>query len=208
MSLSAPDDGPPIVFYTTRTFDFEQQICIAQSADGFLGGGIGGSEHVEDPFWSGMGKVGEGVHEVPGADSVGTDRLKRPVPDGDNFVCGWPVLSSQLSITSHGLQLTNRTNGDANRTLPDVPIEGQTFLVPSYSIFSSVRMSCRINRLVQTTFRMQLLHSLARTIRSTYISLLAEKFPACRGQPHCSTTLLLGNHSRSWIQTVRQWCPL
>src|ERR1700720_1211440 len=137
MSLSVPDDGPPIVFYTMRTFDFGQQIHIAQSADGFLGGRIGGREHVEDPFWSGMGKVGEGVREAPGADSVGTDRLKRPVPDGDNFVCEWPALSSQLPITPHGLQLTNRTNGDANGTLPGVPIEGQTFLLPSHSIFSS-----------------------------------------------------------------------
>ena len=67
MSLSALDDDPPIVFYTMRTLDFGPQICITQSADGFLGGGIGGSEHIEDPFWSGMGTVGNGVHEAPGA---------------------------------------------------------------------------------------------------------------------------------------------
>src|SRR5882762_1035771 len=128
MSLSAPDDDPPIFFYTTRTFDFGQQIRITQSADGFLGSGIGGSERVEDPFWSGTGRVGEGVREVPGVDSAGTGSLKRPVPDEDNFVCTRLVLSSQLSIASHGLQLTNGTNGDANGTLPDAPMEGQTFL--------------------------------------------------------------------------------
>jgi hypothetical protein len=208
MSSSALDDDPPIIFYTTRTFDFGQQIRIAQSADGFLGGGIGGTEHVEDPFWSGTGRVGDGVREVPVADSAGIDSLKRPVPDGGDFVCAWLVLSSQLSITSHGLQLANGTNGDANGTPLDVPIEGQTFLALSHSIFSSMRMSCRINRLVQMTFRTQLLHLLARTIRSTCRSLLVEEFPACRAQLYCSTTLLLGNHSRSWIQTVRQWCRL
>src|SRR5882762_615481 len=208
MSLSAPDDDPPIFFYTTRTFDFGQQIRITQSADGFLGSGIGGSERVEDPFWSGTGRVGEGVREVPGVDSAGTGSLKRPVPDEDNFVCTRLVLSSQLSIASHGLQLTNGTNGDANGTLPDAPMEGQTFLAPSHLIFSSVQMSCRINRLVQMTFRMQPLRSLARTIRSTCISLLVENFPACRAQLCCSMTLLLGNRSHSWIQIVPQWCPL
>ena len=94
MPLSVPDDDSPIVFYTTCTFDLRQQICITQSADGFLGGGIGGSEHIEDPFWSGTGRVGEVVREVPGADSAATDSLKRPVPDGDNFACACLALSS------------------------------------------------------------------------------------------------------------------
>src|SRR5882762_7268557 len=208
MPLSAPDDDPPIVFYTARTFDFGQQIRITQSADGFLGDGIGGSERVEDPFWSGTGRVGEGVRDTPGVDSVSADDLKRPVPDGDDFVRAWLVLLSRLTIASHGLQLANGTNGDANGTLPSMPIEGRTFLALSHLIFSSMRMSCRINRSVQTTFRMQLLHLLERMIRSTRISLLVEKFPACRAERCCSTTLLFENRSRSWIQTVQQWCPL
>jgi hypothetical protein len=208
MPLSAPDDDPPIVFYTTRAFDFGQQICATQSTDGFLGDGIGGSEHVEDPFWSGTGRVGEGVRDVPGANSASTDALKRPMPDGDDFVHAWLALPFRLTFASHGLQLANGTNGDANGTLPDAPIEGQTFPAPSPLIFSSMRLSCRIRRLVQTTFCMQLLHLLERMIRPTRISLLVEKFPVCRAPPCNSTKLPFRNHSRSWIQTVQQWYPL
>ena len=98
MPLPVLDDGPPIVFYTTSTFDFGQQIWITQSADGFLGDGIGGSEPVKDPFWSGTGGAGEGVHGAPGVDSASTNSLKKPVPDGDDSICAWPVPPSPLSI--------------------------------------------------------------------------------------------------------------
>ena len=73
----------------------------------------------------------------PGANSAATDSLKRPLPDGDNFVCEWLVLSSQLSIISHGLQHINGVNCNANRTLLDIQIEGQSFLALLHSLFLS-----------------------------------------------------------------------
>ena len=98
MPLPVLDDDPPIVFYATSTFDFRQQIRITQSADGFLGDGIGGSERIEDPFWSGTGGVGEGVHGAPGVDSASTDSWKRPVPDGDDSIRAWLAPPSPSSI--------------------------------------------------------------------------------------------------------------
>jgi len=60
MSLSAPDDFPRFVFYTTRIFHFGQQIRITQSADGFLGGGIGGMSMSKALFGAALVQLGMG----------------------------------------------------------------------------------------------------------------------------------------------------